>query len=424
MPNQPKKHHYVPQSLLRRFSVNNDGSSLYVFDKTRLESFKSSILNAGSENHFHSIEIEGKIVSFEGLFQSNDDQLARLLNTVINDRSLKGLTSQDRVALTEVAVAQIVRTKMARTTMRSFAEQFAVVLQEAGIEPKEVDGFSIPTEQEVRRAALSSFLDIQKHVDALRAKRQILIHATGSETFWISDNPVVLHNTFPYGELGLASPGIEIYFPISSELALGFFCPSIKLKIQQALSLKPAGFDLQKYTEIYRGFQTGDSISFGKETVPFLNSLQVTRSSRFLYASKNDFDYARQILQLHPEAQDVRSLFSVGRLGQGLPPRLEMPPGLWIVFYGNKNHYMIEVDSWVEDSAFLEFETSDAGTLRAILEDQPLNRAILFQDGFERMGMLEAQIEVLREYAPFYVRITHRNEALNHLLGLLHTRNK
>jgi hypothetical protein len=419
---QSKKHHYVPRSVLRRFSFDQARTWIYVFDKAQMKSFPSSILNAGCENHFNAVEVEGQTVSFEGLFQTNDNQLARLLDTIVSNRSLVHLTPEDRVALSEVVAAQIVRTKMMRTTMRSIAEQMLAALCEVGIDPGEVDGLSIPTDQEVKRAALASFLDLRRIVGALQEKRPILIHSSNSQVFWISDNPVVLHNTFPYGERALNAPGIEIYFPISSELVLGFFCPSIEVKIQQLLSLEHPGIDRQKYSEIYRGLQGGDAVSLGPETVPFLNSLQVLHSSRFLYAPSNEFEHAREILQRQPKAQNVQTLFSVGRMGQGPPSRLNMPPGLWVVFYGGRNHHMIAVDGWDESADCLEFETRDLVTLQAILDDQPLKQAVLFQDGAERRGMREVEIEVLRKSAPFHIRVTHRDEILNQLLRSVRVR--
>jgi len=305
---------------------------------------------------------------------------------------------------------------MARTTMRSIAEQLLDGLRGVGIDPGEVDGLSIPTDQEVKRAALAAFLDLRPIVDAIQEKRPILIHSSSSQVFWISDNPVVLHNTFPYGERALNAPGIEIYFPISSELVLGFFCPSIEIKIQQLLSLDRSSIDRQKYLDIYRGLQSGDAVSLGPETVPFLNALQGLHSSRFLYAPSNEFEHAREILRRQPEVRNVQTLVSAGRMGQGPPPHPNMPPGLWVVFYGGRSHHMIAVDCWDESADFLEFETHDLATLQAILVDQPLKQAVLFQDGAERRGMREIQIEILRESAPFHIRVTHRDEILNQLL--------
>ena len=124
MGDQSKKHHYVPQSVWRGFSFDQKQTQIYVFDKTRMTSFTSSVYNAGCENQFNTVEIEGQTVSFERLFQTNDDQLARLLNKIRNDRCLAGLIPEDRFALSEVVAAQMIRTKLVRTTLRSIAERF------------------------------------------------------------------------------------------------------------------------------------------------------------------------------------------------------------------------------------------------------------------------------------------------------------
>lgn len=415
MGDESKKHHYVPQSVLRGFSFDQKQRHLYVFDKIKMTSFTSSVYNAGCENQFNTVEIEGQTVSFERLFQTNDDQLARLLNKIRNDRSLARLTPEDRFALSEVVAAQMIRTKLVRTTLRSIAEQLSKTLREAGIDPGEVDGFSIPTDQEIRRAALVSFLDLQEIVDSLQKKRPILIHSCESDFFWISDHPVVLYNSFPYGERGLNSPGIEIYFPVSCDLVLGFFCPSIELKIQQLLTDQLSA-EFKKYEEIYRGLQEGYSVSLGAGTGHFLNELQVRSSSRFLYSSNDDFQKAREIVQDEPEVRDVQSLISVSRLGEWPNLHPNMPDGLWIVFYGRNSHYMVAADRWDENSAFLEFETCDEITLQAVLGDQPLEQATLFQNGRDRRGMREVKIEVFGKRAPFRVKVTHRDDVLNQIL--------
>ena len=227
---------------------------------------------------------------------------------------------------------------------------------------------------------------------------------------------MVLHNSFPYGERGLNSPGIEIYFPVSCDLVLGFFCPSIEFKIQQLSSTDQFGVEHQKYEEINRGLQEGNSLSLGPGTVQFLNELQVRSSSRFLYSSNDHFEKAREILQDEPEVRDVQSLISVPRLGEWPNLHPNMPDGLWIVFYGRRSHYMIAADSWDENSPFLEFETRDEIRLQAVLSDQPIEKASLFQDGTERRGMREVKIEVLGRSAPCRVRVTHRDDVLNQIL--------
>jgi hypothetical protein len=77
---------------------------------------------------------------------------------------------------------------------------------------------------------------------------------------------------------------------------------------------------------------------------------------------------------------------------------------------------MVAADSWDENSAFLEFETRDEIRLQAVLSDQPLKMAALFQNGTERRGMREVKIEVLGTSAPLRVKVTHRDDVLNQIL--------
>lgn len=418
MSNHPKKHHYVPQSVLKHFSADNTKTNIYVFDKISQRSYLSSIRNAGCENYFNTVDdINGKSVCYEGLFQTNDDHLARLFHMIASNRSIDAITTEDRYTLSEVVATQIVRTNMLRTSIRSISEQLLTLLHEFGLNPGDVDGCSIPTDKEVRRVAFTSLFNLREIISALQDKKLILIHTTGPKVFWTSDNPVVLHNTFPYGEMGLNSLGIEIYLPISSELVLGFYCPSIELKIRQGMAVKHPIINCEKFIEIYRGLHEGIPVSLGPETHPFLNSLQILNSSRFLYAQNDNFEHAKEIIEKNPDASDIRSLLSVGPMGQGTPARSNMPPGLWVVFYGNQDHCMIPVDTWNQSSEFLEFETRDLVSLHTLVNDQRIMQAVLFQDGIERRGMRDVKVEIQKRKAHWHVLVTHHDEALNKLFS-------
>ena len=77
---------------------------------------------------------------------------------------------------------------------------------------------------------------------------------------------------------------------------------------------------------------------------------------------------------------------------------------------------MVAADRWDENSAFLEFETRDEITLQAVLRDQPLEQATLFQNGSEGRGMREVKIEVFGKRKPFSVKVTHGDDVLNQIL--------
>lgn len=79
--------------------------------------------------------------------------------------------------------------------------------------------------------------NLDKLATPLISKVMVLLKLNCSGQIYISDNPLVLHNQQefgPYGNIGLSVPGIEIYHPISPNLVLGLFCPTICLQIQKA----------------------------------------------------------------------------------------------------------------------------------------------------------------------------------------------
>ncbi len=48
------------------------------------------------------------------------------------------------------------------------------------------------------------------------------------------------------------------------------------------------------------GFRTGAPIPFDKANVEFINSLQVGRAERYVYAASDDFELAKDILAKNP----------------------------------------------------------------------------------------------------------------------------
>lgn len=60
-------------------------------------------------------------------------------------------------------------------------------------------------------------------------KDLLLFEASEGQEFILGDNPVAMQNSRdfgPYGSIGLAVPGIEIYLPISGRYTLGYWCPT------------------------------------------------------------------------------------------------------------------------------------------------------------------------------------------------------
>ncbi|KZD21159.1 hypothetical protein A4A58_15390 [Tardiphaga robiniae] len=100
--NRPsKKHHFVPQAQLRHFAGDTDERFIFVFDKQTDRSFRTSILNAGSENDFNTVSLGESKWNFEDLFRDVDSRSARLVGNILSHRSLAWFAVDDRLALAD-----------------------------------------------------------------------------------------------------------------------------------------------------------------------------------------------------------------------------------------------------------------------------------------------------------------------------------
>ena len=98
---------------------------------------------------------------------------------------------------------------------------------------------------------------------------------------WTSDNPISFYNTFGRSgyNMGIFSPGIEIRFPLSSELLLFSYDPNTH----------PPILNKNKMSE---------------DDVLLSNNTQIRTSTRFIYSAANSFEYASEYLKKYPRYKD------------------------------------------------------------------------------------------------------------------------
>ncbi|MFO1076452.1 MAG: DUF4238 domain-containing protein [Planctomycetota bacterium] len=401
-----KKHHFVPRSWLKHFSVDQRGKQVCVFDKKRGSSHCSSIADAGSENHFNTVEIGGRRVVFEGLFQECDDRLAPIIGSLIRHERLSALSDEDRVTLAHIAVIQLFRVNMQRTTIVEMARNLRRMLREHG-RPELVDPSPAAEENEARQMALDLLRDATKFVPHFLEKNWCLFRAPDDAPFWISDNPVLRQSVYPYGDAGLGSPGVEIIMPLGSTLLLSLACPSVAVKYEAASP------------EIARVLRLNPTFHCKAEGVRYYNSLQVHHSSRFLYGPTRDFDMARSALQKHPEAREVKSLMSMSGLGEA-PKKDSMPDGAWLGAYGVRSHHMLRVLDWRNHSGGLRvrLQEQDAPALRSLVADGPFALVEVYSERSAVRGMRNVRAEGDGSEAG-WIELRHADPSLHELMRKL-----
>lgn len=108
-------------------------------------------------------------------------------------------------------------------------------------------------------------------------KTWVVLRCDSPYSIWTSDNPLSFHNDYGgEGNLGIMCPGVEIRFPLSSNLLLFSYDPKTD----------PPHVNKERMS---------------KESVTRANELQVASSTRFIFSSYDDFDLARTYLTKYPK---------------------------------------------------------------------------------------------------------------------------
>jgi len=312
----PKTQHYVPQFVLKNFCVN-ENEQIYVFDKKTEKVFSTHIKNIAAENGFYNLKMGGATYSAEQNLGNLETVAANLIDKINKEETLANISSDEKLILSIFIAAQIARVKQARVRMKEMNDDIVKVLEKLGVDPNNVDGFAPLSEEEIKETTILTLKEsINNFAPYILSKAWILFKAPDSIEYYISDNPVTFQNQndlTPYGNLGLAIKGIEIYFPLSRKLSLGIFARDIEETIRDSYRkyrrlkffglLKLTGLPEEATNAVkglMKGIETGEAIQSKKENVINKNSLQVMCSTRFVYSSNYDFSLALEMIRDHP----------------------------------------------------------------------------------------------------------------------------
>ena len=117
--NEPRKHHTVPQSLLRQFAIDRARKRVAVFDKTTSRSFGASIEDAGAQRDFYSIGTGDQRLNLESVFQELDSRLAAVVTSLATAQRLDELPSDSVADIPTLFAVQLLRTNLQRTSWSS-----------------------------------------------------------------------------------------------------------------------------------------------------------------------------------------------------------------------------------------------------------------------------------------------------------------
>ncbi|MCG6264948.1 DUF4238 domain-containing protein, partial [Vibrio vulnificus] len=299
--NEPKKHHYVPQFILKKFAQGKK-KRIYVFDKRKLRFFASHVRDAGHENNFYQDDHLGYGSSTELKLSSLESSCAPILEKIVQVESISGISNEEHQLICLFVAVQITRTNHTR----EFLAEFNRSMSQSEVKSSSIDILnSLPGEL----------------VKDVLNKEVMLLKAPKGHSFYISDNPIVKHNNQPRegrGNLGIGLRGIEFYFPISSKFCLHFMCSELIQELRESLRAYEVSLmlgqaeliDLSEIISLLKQIDNKLTTTLKLENLEFHNSLQVIQSSRFVYSSTSSFELAKDMMKTNPEIQTQSNFVS------------------------------------------------------------------------------------------------------------------
>lgn len=197
---------------------------------------------------------------------------------------------------------------------------------------EQLEGFEPFTEEKLTEQHLKfirqSFGEFSSHISQ---KDFLLLSAPEGRSFYLGDNPVCLHNSEPadsfWGNVGLAVKGIEIHLPLSADLMLVAWCPSLLQRIRNERDRQSQEQKSQLLGMVMRGeissdqmreqlavladmgqfpdtvlahFEEGTPVPMTESTMDFSNSLQMNYAREYVICKQGDFKLAQRFVKNFP----------------------------------------------------------------------------------------------------------------------------
>jgi hypothetical protein len=225
--------HYVPQLLLSSFARAAKGKKrqISVFDKHEGRAFTAAVDKVFGERDFNTYTSSaGNICLEEGLGR---------IETAVAP-ILKRIQEQRRIVLSESELGTV---SLFAAILHTRTGAYRRHIQETAAHVRSVVARNFESNEDtlaeidrslqpeiVKLQALGFMANSAAKIAAIIANKKHVLFAAREGTFLVGDTPVVLHNDKqfgPYGNIGFAVPGIQIYIPLNKTLTLSFLCPSI-----------------------------------------------------------------------------------------------------------------------------------------------------------------------------------------------------
>lgn len=328
-----KKQHYVPQFYLRNFS--RDNKRIFVFDKFRQKEFASNVHDIANENYFYDLSEQHTEELIENIHKKHQEEpvdpdlfekmqeivrdtqmieehLGRLETRFANvlENALETLEKRNRfkaryrpeIAL--MAAVQFLRTREQRESMVELVKKTALSVMPMVEKISEIKGYNLKSEDlditfdeedtvELHKMTLLDEEYLVEIASILLNHIWIIGKNETSEPLYTSDNPVCKRANKSddwRSNAGIASPGIEIVFPLTPKYILTMY---------------------ERSFFAHLAHKDGKIVYLKPDDVSYFNRFQVNLSYRQIYGIKNSFELAKQMCIDNPNLTKEKSRWDV-----------------------------------------------------------------------------------------------------------------
>lgn len=301
-PIENRKHHYVPQMLLRNFALEKR-EQLHAFDKWESRKFQVAVKDAAAERRYYSFKDDEYSDCAEEFLAEIETAAAPTIQRIVSKRNLPKLSKSERASLERLGIAQMLRSKNHRAIHDQLGEFMREFADREGT-PEFKTWVGEPNPEMVKQGLIRNLKqDIPSFLPYIQDKDLLLYQTEERKPLLIGDSPFVRTNTVNNsdfrGTTGLTNEGVEIYLPISPILCLGFMCRSIGRMMREAVSAMgrkapPIAFDYLLGLELNR------PVKLAPTNVDYLNSQQVISAERYVYSGSDDFTLVQEMIDSDP----------------------------------------------------------------------------------------------------------------------------
>ena len=306
--NRKKKQHYVPQCYLEQWAIENT-HQINVYDKAKKENRQNNITDVASENYFYDIDFnkafsgdEKKTTNYsseelnelsheqfiENFFADTiENELSMFLNffkrkAEIFNKKKHFISNFLRKRFSKQLAYQHIRTKSTRTTIDGMSDCLQQVLVAMNASENNIKAFQTTKDSTklIHGQMITNKAEIKKLSQTFNNYIWILAINKTNKEFYTTDKPITTrpHVTHQFMSMsGLASKGVEVFYPISPQIMLIMF--------------------EREYHKDIRNLDRHYFVIDNVKDVDSYNALSAIFSTRFVFSKSGDFDIINELLK-------------------------------------------------------------------------------------------------------------------------------